>query len=218
MPTQALPVVAHVVHGVGGVGKTRLAVEYAWRRAADYAAIFFLGGSDAGVLASHLAALCAPDLLDLPEHQANEQARQEAAVRRWLNAHPGWLLILDELDTPAAAQAAADLLPKLAGGHVLLTSRLAHWSRELAALALPTLAPAAARDFLLQRTENRRRRQADDAANAAAIAHELGHLALALEQAGAYIAETDRRSPTISPTGAATTRSGATRSPGSTRA
>ncbi len=189
VPTQALPVAARVVHGVGGVGKTRLAVEYAWRRAADYAAIFFVGGSDPGALASHLAALCAPEVLDLPEQQASEQAVRQAAVLRWLNGHPGWLLIVDELDTPAAAQAAEELLARLAGGHVVLTSRLAHWSGELAAAALATLAPAAARDFLLQRTEGRRRRQADDAANAAEIAHELGHLALALEQAGAYIAE-----------------------------
>lgn len=191
VPTRPLPVVARVVHGVGGVGKTRLAVEYAWRRAADYAAIFFLGGSDPGALASHLAALCAPDMLDLPEHQANEQAQawQEAAVLRWLNAHPGWLLILDGLDTEEAAQAAEDRLPRLAGGHVLLTSRIAHWSSELTAPALTTLAPDAARDFLLHRTEDRRRPQTDDSASAAAIADELGHLALALEQAGAYIAE-----------------------------
>ena len=192
-PTRAAPVVARVIHGIGGVGKTRLAIEYAWRRESEYTAIFFVSGSDPGVLAAHIAALAAPDILKLPESQASEHAVQHAAVLRWLNDHPGWLLIVDELDTPEAAQAAAALLPQLAGGHVLLTSRLAHWSAELSVRELPTLTPAAARNFLLQRTADRRRKRPDDAASAGALAHELGQLALALEQAGAYIA-TNRQS------------------------
>ncbi|HNK18742.1 MAG TPA: ATP-binding protein, partial [Piscinibacter sp.] len=189
-PTRTTPVVAQVLHGVGGVGKTRLAVEYAWQHADDYRAILFISASEPSVLASHFTALCAPDVLDLPEWHASEPAQQRAAVQRWLNAHPGWLLIIDELDDDAAAQAAEALLPPLTGGHILLTSRLAHWSGELTARALPTLPPAAARDFLLQRTRNRRRTRADDTAKAAELAEELGHLALALEQAAAYIATT----------------------------
>ena len=69
---------------------------------------------------------------------------------------------------------------------MLITSRIANWSAGVEPLELDVLAPADAVAFLLERTPHRRK-AADDAARAAAIARELDGLALALEQAGAYI-------------------------------
>ena len=71
----------------------------------------------------------------------------------------------------------------------MLTSRLANWSGSIAALPLDVLSPEAAADFLLARTDAKRRKQAGDPAAARTLAEELGRLALALEQAGAYIAQ-----------------------------
>lgn len=183
----ATPVVARVLNGMGGVGKTRLAVEYAWGHADDYAALLFAGANSSEALQRNLAALCGHAILDLPAQGATDEGQQRDAVLVWLGKHPGWLLILDNIDSEEAARAAEALLPQLLGGHALLTSPLTNWSASVAALPLDVLAPEAAAEFLQARTDARRRKHADDTAGARALAEELGCLALALEQAGAYI-------------------------------
>lgn len=183
------PIVGRAVHGVDGVGKTRLAVEYAWRHAEDYAALLFVAADSRETLQRNLAAMCAPALFDLPQHQVTEQAAQFSAVLAWLQRNRGWLLILDNVDTEAAARAVEALLPQLTGGHVLITSRLTNWSGSVQALPLDVPDTPTAVDFLLARTEARRRKHADDADQASILAVELEGLGLALEQAGACIAQ-----------------------------
>ena len=113
---------------------------------------------------------------------------QVAAVLDWLQRHPGWFLILDNVDTEEAATAVQALLARLTrAGQVVITSRLGNWEGAVETLALDVLSVEAAADFLLERTEGKRRKQSDDAAQARVLAVELGQLALALEQAGAYI-------------------------------
>ena len=185
---RATAVAAKALHGLGGVGKTRLAVEYAWRHADDYSALLLVTADSPQALHRNLAALCQARALDLPEREAPEEAVRAAAALRWLQEHPGWLLILDNVDTPGAAAAAERLLAELRSGHVLFTSRLSSWSGPVEAFEIDLLAPEAAVDFLLARTDARRRKSADDAVQAEVLAEELGRLALALEQAGAYIA------------------------------
>src|SRR5262245_43865982 len=104
----------------------------------------------------------------------------------WLDTHPGWLLIVDNVDTEEAAQAVEELRDQLRAGHGLITSRIGNWSAGVEPLELDVLAPADAAAFLLERTPHRRK-GADDATRAGVIAGELDGLALALEQAGAYI-------------------------------
>ena len=128
-------------------------------------------------------------MLALEEHDATEDEVKLAAVLRWLQLNKGWLLILDNVDTPKAATAAEQLLPRLTGGDVLITSRLSRWSQQVEALELDVLAADDAVAFLLERTAKRRRKTPADEAEARALAVELGELALALEQAGAYIVE-----------------------------
>ena len=125
---KATAIAGKAVHGLGGVGKSRLAVEYAWRHAEDYSAAFFLGAESPLDLRRNLAALCGPALLNLPEHAAAEEEVRQAAVLRWLRDHDGWLLILDNVDSQEAAQGTDELLSQLQGGQVLLTGRLTHWS------------------------------------------------------------------------------------------
>ena len=96
----ATAIVAKAVHGLGGVGKTRLAVEYAWRRKDDYTALLFVAAETPQLLNQNLAALTGPAGLDLPEHDVPDENVQSAAALRWLTEHPGWLLILDNVDTP----------------------------------------------------------------------------------------------------------------------
>jgi tetratricopeptide (TPR) repeat protein len=171
------------VHGLGGVGKTRVAVEYAWRHADDYTALLFVSAPSRAELRAHLADLIG--VLKIPA-ETTPVDQQLAEVLDWLDAHPGWLLIVDNVDTEEAAAEVQRLLARLRSGHVLITSRIGNWGAGVEPLELDVLAPTAAAAFLLERTPHRRK-AADDATRSATIARELDGLALALEQAGASI-------------------------------
>ena len=81
------------MHGLGGVGKTRLAVEYAWQHADEYSAVLCVTADSPENLHRNLAELTGPLVLDLAEHSATEEEARVAAALRWLQAHPGWFLI-----------------------------------------------------------------------------------------------------------------------------
>ncbi|MGI4734617.1 MAG: tetratricopeptide repeat protein [Janthinobacterium lividum] len=172
------------LYGLGGIGKTRLAVEYAWQHQQDYSALLFVPADTSATLEANLASL-AP-ILNIVGQNAQEQDIRLRAVLDWLDQHPKWLLILDNLDTPEAAAAAEKWLPQLTTGHVLLTTRVSEWSSQVESLELDVLQEADAVDFLLERTPHRRIAPTD-AADALALVRILGRLALALEQAGAYV-------------------------------
>ncbi len=179
---------AATVHGLGGMGKTRAAIEYAHRYADEYTALLFVRADTPASLQQNLALLSGPGVLDLAEKDTREVDVQVAAVLQWLQQHPGWLLILDNADSDDAAQAVQNLMGILTpSGQVLVTSRLSNWPAAVESLALDVLDEAAAAAFLLERTQARRRKAPDDPEQARAVAIELGGLALALEQAGAYI-------------------------------
>jgi tetratricopeptide (TPR) repeat protein len=179
---------AVALFGLGGVGKTRLAIEYAWRHKEEYSALLFVGADSPESLRSNLVSLAGPEVLNLAEQAVTEDPVKFAAVLRWLNAHTDWLLILDNVDTEEAASAVEDFLPKVGGGNVLITSRRTNWSASVRVESLDVIAVGDARDFLLKRTEAHRRKQSDDAEKAREIAGLLDGLPLALEQAAAYIA------------------------------
>jgi tetratricopeptide (TPR) repeat protein len=190
---------AVAVHGLGGVGKTRAALEYAWQNQADYTGLLFVsaattneGGIDrsaptTATLWSNLANLAGELALEAATPAVDAQMAQ---VLGWLEAHPGWLLIVDNVDTNEAAGEVEWLLPRLRAGHVLITARISEWSPAVTPLELTELAQRDAVSFLLERTKDRRRTARDSGGERAAageIARALGGLALALEQAGAYI-------------------------------
>ena len=118
---RATAITGKAVHGLGGVGKTRLAVEYAWQHADEYSAVLCVTADSPENLHRNLAELTGPLVLDLAEHSATEEEARVAAALRWLQAHPGWFLILDNVDTEEAVVAVEKLLAELRGGHVLIT-------------------------------------------------------------------------------------------------
>ena len=181
----ATAIVSKALYGMGGIGKTRAAVEYAWAHREDYTALLFAQADLPEELRRNLAALAEPLLL--PEREEAEEEVRLNAVLRWLGANPGWLLILDNIDSPAALAEVDRLMGRLAAGHLVLTSRLDRFARQVEPLEVDVLTPAAAAAFLLEATDSRRRRVRDDDAAADELAEELGRLALALEQAAATI-------------------------------
>jgi len=106
-----------------------------------------------------------------------------------LKVNKGWFLILDNVDNKEALAEIERLLSGLVDGQVVVTSRLADFSGHFQPLELDVLAVDDAAAFLLERTKDRRRAAADGEAKAREIAEELGRLALALEQAAAFIAK-----------------------------
>ena len=171
-----------VLTGLGGIGKTQTAVEYAYRYAGDYDVVWWARAEEPAVLTGDLAQVASS--LQLPEAAETDQLKALRATLRWLGSHNRWLLVLDNATEPAAVRA---YLPGGDTGHVLVTTRNpAGWGRLGAAQYMPVLAPPGAVEFLLRRSGE------DDAEGAASLAEELGYLPLALEQAGAYMEQSGK--------------------------
>jgi hypothetical protein len=182
----AAAVTGKALHGLGGIGKTRLAVEYALRHEREHSALLFVPAETPERLSTGLAALAGPDILDLPEKDAREDEVKIPAALNWLEHHPGWLMILDNVDDDKAAAAVEDFVARLKGGHVLITGRTGDFSAAIETFPLDVLSEDDAANLLLDATK-KREKAANDGALAHELARELGGLALALAQACAYI-------------------------------
>lgn len=176
---------AKAIYGLGGVGKTQTAIEYAYRYFYTqplYEWVLWVNASeltlaaDFGAIASGLA---------LPNHKTQKLEDNIAAVSRWLETHDRWLLIFDNADDPELLKPFRPRNPK---GRLLLTSRAQVFDLlEISQpLAVPDMTAPEAREFLFRRTE-RSLDAATDVTAADELAQELGYLPLALEQAGAYM-------------------------------
>ena len=170
--------------GMGGIGKTQIALEFARRHRADYDLGWFLRAEEPGVLRSDLSALAVR--LGLAEPTAGPEATM-AALRQWWATHDRWLLVYDNVEQADDTFRAA--LPTDGRGHVLLTSRSQAWGGTAEKIAVGTLPRDEAVALLLKRAEVT---TATDAQRSAAdrVADALGDLPLALEQAAAYVDET----------------------------
>jgi len=170
--TSGLPV---ALHGLGGMGKTQLAVQYAYSHMANYEVVWWIRSEESATLASDFADLA--NDLDLPT--IDDQRKIIKAVRRCLGQNKDWLLIFDNAEKPADIR---DYLPQGGRGHVIVTSRdSTDWGSMATALEVKKFDRAESIEFLHKRTK-----QEDEVATGA-LAEELDGLPLALEQAGAYI-------------------------------
>ncbi|MBT4735492.1 MAG: hypothetical protein HOO10_10910, partial [Candidatus Marinimicrobia bacterium] len=168
------------IHGLGGIGKTQIAAEYAHRFADDYDIVWWVAAEDAASRRADYAGLATR--LDLPEKDEADQDAVVAAVRDWLRLNDGWLLILDNVPDASSID---DLLPHGNSGHAIITSRSPEWD-DFQPVSVDTWSRDESIEFL-------RARRGKDDVGADELAAEMGDLPLALEQAAAYM-----RSATIS--------------------
>jgi tetratricopeptide (TPR) repeat protein len=167
------------VQGMGGVGKTALAVEYAHRFRGLYSGVCWCPAETHTGLLSALAGL-AVTLGAATAEEANVEKAANAALRRLAEQRATWLLVYDNVPPPDAI---ADLLPS-AGARVLITSRFSDFGDVADEVALDVLALEEAVVLLESRTGR------SDASGATTLAEALGRLPLALDHAAAYCKRT----------------------------
>ncbi|TDD71511.1 hypothetical protein E1298_35610 [Actinomadura rubrisoli] len=176
-------VVTQALYGMGGVGKSEMALQYAHRARTRYEAVWWVTAESPQQVEAGLAGLTHQLVHDAARAATTEDAAAWAVG--WLRAHPGWLLLLDNVTDPAHV---AGLLGRLEGGHALITSRRdVRWPGTTRTLQLGLLAPGPAAELITTITG---RTAPNDRQTAAVIARELGYLPLALDQAAAYIRQT----------------------------
>ncbi len=188
-------VVTQALVGMGGIGKTRLAVEYGWRFGAEYSAVFFVVADTHANLYANLAKLGGPRIpgsggvLDLEGWEGQTQAAQLALVFNCLANEENWLLILDNVDTDEAAiEVEKKIMPSLSGGSVLITSRRRRWPKTIKRDTLERMSLDDSTAYLIEAASERRNEE-NDQEQALELAKLMHALPLALEQAAAYINE-----------------------------
>lgn len=180
------------ISGLGGIGKTQLALAYALREQHRYEAVLWVRADSEDSLRSGFTDMA--DRLGLlgPD---DKQSLDDCVARfkQWLTTAEHVLLICDGADSPEVLRR---FLPRRVQGHVLLTSRAQDFQslgivRPIEVLELSLTESV---QFLLRRTGREELQQADvsgaqlaERFAAEELAKELGRLPLALEQAAAYI-------------------------------
>ncbi|WP_208341799.1 tetratricopeptide repeat protein, partial [Aetokthonos hydrillicola] len=176
--------------GLGGIGKTQTAIEYAYRYQDEYYPILWVRAESRTELVSGFVNLA--DLLDLPVSQEKDENLVIAVVKQWLATHKDWLLILDNADEIPMVR---EFLPGSHPGHVLLTTR-AFATGIYQRIEIKKLQPEDGSLLLLRRARLIAEEGKLDAVSeqerslAQTISQEMDGLPLALDQAGAFIEET----------------------------
>jgi hypothetical protein len=164
------------IHGLGGIGKTSLAAEYAYRFGGAYAGVWWAPAAKPEDLIGSLARLAV--VLGVPRaRDLDDVSIVRTAFSKLAEPRRPWLLIYDNVERP---QKVREFIPSL-GTRVIFTTRWPDWGGLAADLAVGVLSRDDAVKFLLDRTRSR------DTAGAAGLAQKLGDLPVALDHAGAFI-------------------------------
>jgi Tfp pilus assembly protein PilF len=175
------------VHGLGGIGKTQIAVEFAYLHYKSYETILWVDAETNASFSKSVSDIAGQ--LDLPEKKSQEQEFVVQAVQRWLGSNKDWLLILDNIEDTELYD---NFLPKIYEGDVLITTRRDD-IENISKLAVDKMSEEEGILFLLNRSSaSKQYQKIDDATDedftaAKTICQKFDGLPVALEQAGAYI-------------------------------
>ncbi|MEU1176429.1 FxSxx-COOH system tetratricopeptide repeat protein [Streptomyces sp. NPDC005820] len=173
-------VLPHALHGMGGVGKSQIAVEYIYRHRSEYNVIWWVPAESETLVLGALSQLAARLGLDV----SREANRAVPAVREALRTgvpYSNWLLVFDNAED---VETVRSYFPTDGPGKVIVTSRNRDWER----IATPLSVDVFRRDESISLLQRRARHMSLEDADR--LAKALGDLPLAIEQAGAWHANT----------------------------
>lgn len=179
--TQQTAVLPQALHGMGGVGKSQVAIEYVHRHSAEYDLIWWIPAEQESQILTSLTQLALRLGLDVsPEANTAVPAVREA-LSTGTTGYLNWLLIFDNAEAP---QEVIKHFPTGGAGKILVTSRDLDWSRVTRSIDVDVFTRDESKTFLLGRNPDLTDGAADQLAEA------LGDLPLAIEQAAAWRAAT----------------------------
>jgi tetratricopeptide (TPR) repeat protein len=181
------------LYGLGGIGKTLLAIEYAYRYQHEYQAVLWLHATPRTLFSSDILSLA--HQLGIPAQDEVDERQRIAAIQRWLQRHERWLLVLDNLEDYHLLK---QLVPLESNGHVLLITHFQTAEPFANTVPVTPLTGEEGALLLLRRSGIIPGRSSHDVASeedylhAMTLAQEVEGYPLALDQAGAYIEETQQ--------------------------
>lgn len=182
-----------VLYGLGGAGKTQIALEYAFRKSAATSIFWIYANSDANVKDSYqrIATVC-----DIPGRQ-DPQANLMQLVRDWLESSKAhkWLIVVDNVDSndilfskPINGKTFAEYIPTALQGSILYTSRNRDVAMDILHSGNPIevgpMSPDEARELLIVNDCSRSKEE-----DIAALLQDLEYIPLAITQAAAYMSK-----------------------------
>lgn len=169
--------------GMGGVGKTQLALKYSLEYTDQYAGLWWFNAESETRLQLEAQEFCLQVGVPLAHGEA-----PATAIRRWLEREPGsWLLVFDNAIEQANHRAVLrSMLPQRGAHHLIITSRNPGWNGQAGLFDLPVWTDAQGADYLAQRRPGEPRQELLD------LTCGLGGLPLALEQAACYLDRSQR--------------------------
>ncbi len=178
-----------VLSGMGGIGKTQIALEFAYRYADTYDAVLWVQAETQATMNTHFAGLA--QTLHLPDHEQWNAFEARKAVKEWLQNHNRWLLIFDNADTTSLV---FTLLPSRYSGAVLVTTRSQIADPHVRSIEIEKMTQSETITFLVKRTSHAEEDQPGEETLTIAervamvkLWETMDGLPLALDQAGAYV-------------------------------
>ena len=173
-----------VLFGLGGSGKTEIAVHFAQQQRHSYKAVFWVNGIDEIHMNAGYRDICRI----IGKMVGDSAYKSTWEVRDWLMSHKGWLLIFDNVDDDIAINALRQFLNVGMEGDVLITSRnpttKAYWD----GVEVSDMETHEAANLLYNITG---RQELDEEVVREKLLRDLGPLPLAVDQASSYILATE---------------------------
>ncbi|MFC7534176.1 FxSxx-COOH system tetratricopeptide repeat protein [Actinoplanes sp. GCM10030250] len=173
-------VLPQALHGEGGVGKSQIAIEYAYLHRDEYDLIWWIPSEQPAQILASLIELGNRLGLDIGNEVSTAVPRVRAALRAG-TPHSKWLLVFDNAETPETVR---DYFPESGTGKVLITSRNQAWNKLAESLEVDVFTRQESIRLL------KRRNPELDQADADRLAQALGDLPLAIEHAAAWLLAT----------------------------